>query len=112
MSNNIVDHETEQATRKILTYWFGSALASTWQITDRTVVATAELVDATSKCSGLFKFVPTPNGAFNGVGIVGSMAYHYAKDAVKRAVTDNSYYNSCVKDQAVRRRSVIEETTY
>lgn len=112
MSNNIVDHETEQATRKILTYWFGSALASTWQITDRTVVATAELVDATSKCSGLFKFVPTPSGAFNGVGIVGTMAYHYAKDAVKRAVTDNSYYNSCIKDQAVRRRSVIEETTY
>lgn len=29
MSNNIVDHETEQATRKILTYCFGSTLAST-----------------------------------------------------------------------------------
>lgn len=112
MGNNVVDHDTEQATRKILTYWFGSTLVGTWQITDRTVVATAELVDATAKCSGLFKFVPTPSSAMSGVGIIGSMAFNYAKDAVKRAATDNSYYNTCVKDQAVRRRSVIEETTY
>lgn len=106
-----VDHDTEQATKKILVYWYGS-VASDWRITEQTVVATAELVDGTTKCSGLFKYVPTPSGAFNGVGIVGSMAYHYAKDAVKRAVTDNSYYNSCVKSQALYRKSAIQETTF
>lgn len=111
MSDHIIDHDTEQATRKILTYWFGASIVNSWKITDRTVIATAELLEATKECGSIFKYVPKPSGAMGGIGIVGSMAFNYAKDAIKRAATDNSYYRSCVKTQAIHRRSVVEETT-
>lgn len=105
-----VDHETEEATRKILLHWFGP-VAKNWRITEQTVAATAELLGATNQCNSVFKFVPTPSGAFTGGGTLGKMAFDYAKDAVKRAATDNSYYNSCVSGQAARRRSEVQETT-
>lgn len=89
-----VDYETEQATRKILAHWYGESIVSNWNITEQTVVATAELLGATDQCSSVFKIVPKPTNAFSGIGIMGKMAYDYAKDAVKRAVTDNSYYNA------------------
>lgn len=106
-----VDHETEQATRKILSYWFDNNVDN-WTITDRTVIATAELLGATNECNSVFKLVPTPSGAFTGLGTMGSMAFNYAKDAVIRAATDKSYYHACIKSQALYRRSELESTTF
>lgn len=106
-----VDYETEQATKQILASWYGPQ-AKSWQITKKTVVAVAEVLKLSGECGALFKLVPKPTAAFSGVGILGKMAYDYAKDAVKRSIYDNKYYNSCVKQAAADMREKVFSTTY
>lgn len=107
---NYVDYETEENSRKMLAYWFGSE-AQNWQVTDRTVVAIADLLKETDQCGSIFKLVPTPSGAFSGVGIISSTVFNYAKAAIKRAATENTYYNTCVKAVAVKKKTEVYMTT-
>lgn len=107
-----IDRDVEESVKKMLVVWYGPQ-ADNWRVNDRVVLAVAEILEATGECSSVFRYVPTPAGAFTGGGQMGKMALSYAIASVKRAAADEQmYYLSCVKRKALERRTEMDRAVY
>lgn len=102
-----LDQETENIVRVLITAWYG-AQASSWSITDETVLQVAKVLENSGKCSDIMQYVPTPMGAFSGASTLTKMGMNYIKTAIKKAASDKAlYYNSCIIVEAARFKNDI-----